>query len=506
MILSIKTTLNSTDIQVHNPTPVSRSNEPYPSQSGGARPGPEFGPVQAQSVNGLFQLQDPEIQGDRPPRRRKIHWERAETRSALQKEMVQRLLQLIYSGDDEIRKRLGADSQIRVLAQRLGLDEPELAATSSTSSHLAQHEPWSFSHTRATDREQFEEDMGQKEESTRRKAILSEGTAEAAPKAGPSNRLTSPAGSHDDQWYLPILTDATVQKPRPTDPRDQYRIFCLRERETPSVELISIFGDFPFLSTEMDTGQSLPVQRQQMVNLDIPEYLVQPMLFEGEQCPMAAVYTDFRDYGRRQLAAGFPVEVVLGSSQVDLALYFRERRPDDPHTPATWACEYMRLLKNFDIYVALAWISTITHFMRWTIAPSAETYALLPNAMRPTPLQRLVRHHPGVDLPIFPEMRDGLIQDMRDYIVAIQTLGCSVNWAYGLEAAIATDPETGIMTLSDTFASHISILSHWSISQKFADVFPEMRGYYHIVEQDTIPVSEVDVEAFLARRRVPNES
>ncbi|EXJ71372.1 uncharacterized protein A1O5_05179 [Cladophialophora psammophila CBS 110553] len=525
MVLSIKATLNSTKIYTILPKELKRMSHIRPRVEALAL-GPSSSPSRRKASTACFSCKIRKSKVtcllgmlDRvlltfasssvfcgQPLRRKIHWERAETESALQKEMVQRLLQLIYSGDDEIRKRLRDDSQIQVLAERLGLDEPELAATSSASSHAEQHEPWFLFQARTTDREQFEDDVSQKGELTRRRAILLEGTPEAAPEAGPSNILTSPAGSYDDQWYLPILSDATLQTLRPTDPRDQYRIFCLREHETPSIELISIFGDFPLLSTETDTGQGLLVQRQQLVNLDIPEYLVQPMLFEGERCPMAAAYTDFRDYGRRQLAAGFPVEVVLGSSQVDLALYFRERRPDDPHTPATWACEYMRLLKNFDIYVALAWVSTYAHFMRWTIAPSAETYALLPDAMKPTPLQRLVRHHPGVDLPIFPEMRDGLIQDMRDYIMAIQTLGCSVNWAHGLEAAITTDPETGTMTLSDTFASHICSLSHWSISQKFADVFPEMRGYYHVVEQDTIPVSEVDVEAFLARRRARKES
>jgi hypothetical protein len=93
-------------------------------------------------------------------------------------------------------------------------------------------------------------------------------------------------------------------------------------------------------------------------------------------------------------------------------------------------------------------------------------------------------------------MRDGLVHDMRDYIVAIQTFGCSVNWPYGLDAAIDYDPQTGIITVADTFANHVCNLANWSVSQKFVDVFPELRGYYHIVDQDTIPRSEVNIEEF----------
>jgi len=100
---------------------------------------------------------------------------------------------------------------------------------------------------------------------------------------------------------------------------------------------------------------------------------------------------------------------------------------------------------------------------------------------------------------VSPEMRDGLIHDMRDYIVAMQTLGCSVNWDYGLEAAIDINEESGSMTVSEIFQDHICNLANWSVSQRFADIFPELRGFYRIVEQKTIPMSVVDVEEYLRR-------
>ena len=101
-------------------------------------------------------------------------------------------------------------------------------------------------------------------------------------------------------------------------------------------------------------------------------------------------------------------------------------------------------------------------------------------------------------------MRDGLILDMRDYIVAIQTMGCSVNWEYGLEAAMDMNWETRVVTMSDRFADHICDLSNWSVSQRFAEVFPELRGLYRVVDQETIPVSEIDLDEFLGGRGILN--
>ncbi|KIW82375.1 hypothetical protein Z517_05402 [Fonsecaea pedrosoi CBS 271.37] len=313
-------------------------------------------PLPTRPIKGLKCIYDASLD-----RRRKIHWERAEAESTLQKQLLQRLLRLIHSGDDDIRKRLKDDVPIRMLVQRLGMDIPEHAGTSSSADTPGS---WASAHAEKTSRHEFAEDISQKEELIRRQGIFPEGVHDSGTRAGPSTAWADPVGSRDDQWYLPILAGVHVQRSGESDPRDKFRIFCSRTHDTPSVEFVSIFGDSSFLSPEIRASQVLTLQQQQTLNLDIPEYLIQPMLFEGERCPIAAVYTDFRDYGRRQLASGFPVEFVLGPPQVDLSLYFRNRRVEDPHTPATWACEYMRLLKNFDTYVALAWIFTYAHFMR----------------------------------------------------------------------------------------------------------------------------------------------
>ena len=97
-------------------------------------------------------------------------------------------------------------------------------------------------------------------------------------------------------------------------------------------------------------------------------------------------------------------------------------------------------------------------------------------------------------------MRNGLIYDLRDYIVAAQTFGYSVNWEHGLDEAIDFNPNTGTMSVSEAFADHACDLTSWSFSRGFVDVFPELRGRYRVVEQEKIPVSDVDVDEFLRQR------
>ena len=245
------------------------------------------------------------------------------------------------------------DVHIRGLALRLGFVVPEYAETLGAPA-------WPYA--RATGRGEVEDDVSQRSELQKRGKRQSPADDRGAMEIDPSTAGSSRTDSSNQSSH------PTVSSPGMSEVRDQYRIFCSRDHTTPSIESIRVYGELPFAPTEITTSYgSIKIHQQQVLDLRIPEYLIQPLLFDEERCPMAAVYTDFRDYGRRQIADGQPVETVLGSSKVDVGLYLRERRPGDPHTPATWACEFMRLLDDFDTYVALAFIFTHARFMRVSI-------------------------------------------------------------------------------------------------------------------------------------------
>ncbi|KIW67477.1 hypothetical protein, variant [Phialophora macrospora] len=298
-------------------------------------------------------------------KRRKIHWERAETEATLQRELLNRLFELIRAGDGEVHRMLRQDARVEELAQRLGIQVPE---------YVERLQSRSWPYARNTRLGQVEDDVSQRAELQRRHAT-SRGAGEGGTMEPDSSTVMSSRTGSSDRSNFAALSDMNMQSPGVSDARNHYRVFCSGNHMAPSMETISIFGDIPFPPAEIKTAYgSVTLRQQQVLNLRIPEFLIQPLLFDEERCPMAAVYTDFRDYGRRQIAEGRPIESVLGSPKVDLALYFRDRQSDDPHTPATWACEFMRLLKGFDTYVALAWIFTYASFMRVsTVVSQCET-------------------------------------------------------------------------------------------------------------------------------------
>jgi hypothetical protein len=269
--------------------------------------------------------------------------------------MLHRVFELIRPEDTDVQKRLMGDAHLQELAQSLGIEDVVCTALS-----FAPNKTDSPPYARNMSQGYVREDVSQKGESERRHAV--------SQKSGDTAVVETDHSSSGDQPTFPAPNDIHMPSLGLTDSREQYRIFCSRGRPIPKMEAISIFGKMFFPPHEMVTTYgSITFQQEQMLDLRIPEYLIQPILFDEERCPMAAVYIVFRDYGRRKLAVGMPLETVLGSPEVDLSLYFRERRPEDLHTPSTWACEYMRRLKDFDVYVALACIFTYARFMRVSI-------------------------------------------------------------------------------------------------------------------------------------------
>ncbi len=99
-----------------------------------------------------------------------------------------------------------------------------------------------------------------------------------------------------------------------------------------------------------------------------------------------------------------------------------------------------------------------------------------------------------------PELRDGLIYDLRDYILASQSYGTTINWNMGLQEAVDMDAVTGNMTISNAFAEHVWHLENWRFSAGFAAVFPELRRRYRILPGFSVPVSNVNVQELLDKR------
>jgi len=110
--------------------------------------------------------------------------------------------------------------------------------------------------------------------------------------------------------------------------------------------------------------------------------------------------------------------------------------------------------------------------MRWLISPTAETYARIPDHSKPTMKQRFIPHIPPIDAFPSAEGRDGMIDNLRDY-VTVTANHMSINWHYGDSCLVKRD---GRIFLSAEFLEHCQDVTNYSVTRGALDVFPEIAG------------------------------
>ena len=251
----------------------------------------------------------------------------------------------------------------------------------------------------------------------------------------------------------------------------------------PSPGYTKVFGNLPISNAIMANNYPPHIQAQQLAYFQLPVHLSQSLI-TIENSPLARAYTDYFDAARQRLANGMPSEEVLGPEFTDVELFFRERRPSDFHTASTWASE---LSKSFtgvtSIPVQLAGIYLLRGLMRWTIAPSQQTYADMPLMIRPTPSQRLVPHSGQVDLCALSPVRDALINKMRDFVTMMIDSNVTCNWPHLLSDCIESDRGTGHRRLTHSFEEHVAVFDNWTLDSTFLYAFPELDGSIGIKDE-----------------------
>ena len=188
--------------------------------------------------------------------------------------------------------------------------------------------------------------------------MLEESFSEASPNFG------------DDEWSpveQPYQAHAWPDNARPTwnslinVVRDQQK--RRQPHPYPKPGYVEVFGNLPMSSAIMTNGYPRKVQIQQLCHFRIPIHLIQSLI-TFEDSALARVYTDYRDAARHMLARGVPKEEVSGPNFTAIDLFFRDRRPSDPHTASFWACELCKSFGDAPIFVQLAGMYLLTYLMR----------------------------------------------------------------------------------------------------------------------------------------------
>lgn len=193
---------------------------------------------------------------------------------------------------------------------------------------------------------------------------------------------------------------------------------------------VELYGILPYSCVVLAGGYpTVEAPLTLPANLIVPEYLIQPR-HEVEDCPMSSVYVQYLNSARAYMKRGGSASDILGPDSISVAHQsgsgeFSAVRfvsmPSGPHTVVHWACEMTNGYHEIDTHVRLALTFLYTRLMRvrnldetqdqvlegplltfsqWMICPSEETYAQVPEVIRPTPGQKMIPHSPMVDLAI----------------------------------------------------------------------------------------------------------
>lgn len=175
-----------------------------------------------------------------------------------------------------------------------------------------------------------------------------------------------------------------------------------------------------------------------------------------------------------------------GSASPDLSRHMRESinhispAPDALSSYMTRLVTWFEGLSGLPEKVAVCYI--MYGFLRWQTYPTPENYQLLPEWMRPCPAQLTIYHPAWFDHVPFPEMRDRMLRGQHDRYrfgrtwFESWTEGLSVNWPFSESTCLANTGKDGQEEISPVFLEHITKLESWTVSPRFFNNFPELRG------------------------------
>lgn len=175
-----------------------------------------------------------------------------------------------------------------------------------------------------------------------------------------------------------------------------------------------------------------------------------------------------------------------GSASPDLSRHMRESMNTNLPTPDALSSYMTRLVTWFEGLSGLPEKVAVCYIMygvlRWQTYPTAENYRLMPEWMRPLPSQLSIYHPAWFDHIPFPEMRDRVLRGQHDRYRFGRTWfdswteGLSVNWPFSESTCLANTGKDGQEEISPVFLEHISKLESWTLSSRFFNNFPELRG------------------------------
>ncbi|KAM0233518.1 hypothetical protein ACHAP5_010392 [Fusarium lateritium] len=213
------------------------------------------------------------------------------------------------------------------------------------------------------------------------------------------------------------------------------------------------FNNLALSSSIKANGYPGFIQDAQIRNLFVPNWAVTSLNTEPDPGGLDDAFGDIFKRATGLLKKGEPVHHIVGSHPNIAALYDQEEF-DKSCLLSQWAARMVHSVKRqgYD-FTCFASMNVFWYVMRWMIYPSPDTYAAMPEWIRPTSNQLFTPHISMADFVLWPAFRDLVVQlpqlQERMAWLADMSMFIRCEWPYELEHALSRDPVSGNVILAD---------------------------------------------------------
>ncbi|KAF1912013.1 hypothetical protein BDU57DRAFT_542619 [Ampelomyces quisqualis] len=252
----------------------------------------------------------------------------------------------------------------------------------------------------------------------------------------------------------------------------------------PNFNLRNLFGNMPFSSSVLTNNYPAQIQDIQVNNLFLPTWAMMTVNTRPDPGSLKTAFYSLYGETSAMLANGTSAEAII-EVHPNIAALFDEEEYNRSGVLSKWVAGIVHSsrLKGND-FTAFAMMYTLWYLMRWMISPSAETYELMPEWLRPTPNQLFMPHIQMLDTIIWPAFREYAVQipEMQERMEWLMDMSNTIrcDWYHSNDEALERNKETGLLDLCDLAKTSVRDLTSWAVGPSFRQYVTNADSYVRI--------------------------
>ncbi|QPC59938.1 hypothetical protein HYE67_002169 [Fusarium culmorum] len=224
------------------------------------------------------------------------------------------------------------------------------------------------------------------------------------------------------------------------------------------------FNNLSLSSSIRANGYPRKIQDAQIRNIFLPDWAATSLNTIPDPGHLEDAFADIYKRATSLMESGEPVHRIVGHHPNVAALYDQQEF-DRSCLLSQWAARMVHSVKRqgYD-FTCFASMNVFWYMMRWMVYPSPESYAAMPEWIRPTPNQLFTPHISMADFVLWPGFRELVVQlpQLQERMAWLADMSLYINceWPYPLEQALHRDPVSGDTDLVDLAKVTVIVSTH----------------------------------------------